>query len=76
MLHFDVLIDVFTYLERNEIEKSEYVSKIWRNVIRSGKVSRALAQRRRLQKLLICPVRYLLNYFEVALFLELCESKN
>ena len=50
MYHSDILIDVCKYLELNEIEKSEYVSNGWLNIIRNVK-NNVLQPRRRVHLL-------------------------
>lgn len=53
----DILLDVFQYLELNEVEKSEYVSNLWRKVIRNS-IGKTLRQKRRLRSFKITNVMY------------------
>ena len=47
----DVLMDLFAYLDRNELERNELVSRIWKLVLKAGK--KHLKQRRIFSSLVI-----------------------
>lgn len=48
----DILVDMFKFLELNEIEKSKYVSSFWYKVVRKS-LGFCLKQRRRILKVKI-----------------------
>ena len=41
LMYSDLLIDVFQYLERNEIEKGRYVSRYWNFTVRNSYLNNA-----------------------------------
>jgi len=47
----DLLIEIFYFLELNEIEKSLNVSKLWNLTIKAARNAQYLAQRRRIYEL-------------------------
>lgn len=48
----DILLEVHKFLERNEVEKSQHVSKKWYNVLKK-EGDRSLKQRRRVNTLIV-----------------------